>query len=143
MSQTINSPTDHSPAPQEDVQSYFDALMTWATGRLTGDEVLTGAMTGEDSDFVRFNGGDVRQAGSVRQRELTIDLIEGSTHAAATVQLSQDAEMDRARLDGLLVELRDKRATVPPGPVPPVRHRRGLQRTSSRWVGTGAGVGHR
>ena len=98
------------------VQSYFDELITWATGELTGDEVLTASMNGEDSDFVRFNGGAVRQAGSVRQREITIDLISGSRHCGGGIALAQDADLDRARLGRLLTELRERLRLVPDDP---------------------------
>lgn len=98
------------------VQTYFDELVSWATARLQGDEVLTASLSGEDSDFVRFNQGVVRQAGSVRQREVLVDLIEGDTHAEAAIQLAQDPDLDRARLARTLDELRDTRRLVPPDP---------------------------
>ena len=98
------------------VQTYFDELISWATGRLTGTEVLTAFLSAEDSDFVRFNQGQVRQAGSVQQRSLSIDLIDGSSHAEGSVQLAQDTEVDRARVGRLLGQLREQRALVPPDP---------------------------
>ncbi len=97
-------------------QGYFDDLITWATSQLSGDEVLTASLSGEDSDFVRFNNGAVRQAGSVRQRYLSIDLISGSTHCGGGVQLAQDRDLDRARLGGLLGDLRERLRLVPPDP---------------------------
>ena len=97
-------------------QSYFDELVTWASAQLTGDEVLTASITGEDSDFVRFNRGAVRQAGSVRQRELSIDLIEGRVHAQGSVGLAADPDVDRARVGRLLSDLRERRRLMPPDP---------------------------
>jgi predicted Zn-dependent protease len=98
------------------VRSYFDELVGWATTQLKGDEVLTASFEGEDSDFVRFNGAAVRQAGSVRQRQLSIDLIEGGTHSGGSVQLAQDPEIDRPRLGRLLGDLREQRRLLPPDP---------------------------
>ena len=98
------------------VQGYFDELITWASSQLTGDEVLTASLDGEDSDFVRFNQGMVRQAGSVRQREVLVDLIEGDTHAEAAIQLAQDPDLDRARLARTMADLRETRRLVPPDP---------------------------
>jgi predicted Zn-dependent protease len=98
------------------VQTYFDELITWATSQLQGSEVLTASLSGEDSDFVRFNHGDVRQAGSVRQREVLVDLIEGTSHAQGSIQLAQDASVDRARLARTLEGLRETRGLVPPDP---------------------------
>ncbi|MEL7155304.1 MAG: metallopeptidase TldD-related protein [Actinomycetota bacterium] len=99
-----------------DVQTYFDELVGWATAALTGDEVLTASLDAEDSDFVRFNHGNVRQAGSVRQRSIALDLIEGDVHVAGRLQLAQDPEIDRARLGAMLADLREQRAVTPPDP---------------------------
>ncbi len=99
-----------------DVASYFDELVTWATGHLSGEEVLTATLGGENSDFVRFNAGRVRQAGSVRQRELGLDLIEGNRHTSSTLELTQDTEIDRARVLRTLESLREQRAMVPEDP---------------------------
>jgi predicted Zn-dependent protease len=98
------------------VQTYFDELISWATSQLHGDEVLTASLSAEDSDFVRFNHGAVRQAGSVRQREISIDLIEGTTHAEGSIQLAQDPELDRARVARTLTDLRETRSLLPPDP---------------------------
>jgi predicted Zn-dependent protease len=98
------------------VQSYFDDLIRWATTQLQGDEVLTASFAGEDSDFVRFNGAAVRQAGSVRQRQLSIDLIGGETHTGGSIQLAQELALDQARLGRLIGELREQRQLLPPDP---------------------------
>ena len=104
------------------VQTYFDELVSWATGRLQGEEVLTASLSGEDSDFVRFNDGAVRQAGSVRQRYVSVDLIAGSTdsadstHCAGGIQLAQDRTVDQARLGALIEELRERLRLVPADP---------------------------
>ena len=78
-----------------------DATSTnWSTHgdrqRCSGDEVLLANFAGEDTDFVRFNNSDVRQAGSVDQRRLSVDLIEGQRHAGGSLQLSGDRS-DRRR----------------------------------------------
>ncbi len=102
--------------PRSGAQTYFDELIAWAATQLTGDEVLTASLAGEDSDFVRFNRGLIRQAGSVKQRNVELDLIAGDKHCSADVQLAEDAELDRARVGDLLVDLRDRLRLVPPDP---------------------------
>lgn len=97
-------------------QTYFDELISWATGQLRGDEVITATISGEESDFVRFNGGAIRQAGAVSQRSLSIDLIRGSTHAEASIQLASDTDLDRARVTRTLDQLRDRLDVVPDDP---------------------------
>ncbi len=97
-------------------QSYFDDLIAHACTGLTGQEVLTASLSGEDSDFIRFNKGDVRQAGSVHQAELAVELISGDRHALSRLQLAQDVDIDKARLDRVVVELREQLSSVPADP---------------------------
>ena len=97
-------------------QAYFDDLITDASQRLTGDEILLASFAGEDTDFVRFNHGDVRQAGTVNQAIVDLDLIERQRHVQASVQLTLDAAMDRVRLDGVLRDLRGRLASVSDDP---------------------------
>jgi predicted Zn-dependent protease len=97
-------------------QAYLDELVGWATARLQRAEVLTASFSGEDADFVRFNAGAVRQAGSVRQRAITLDLVEGRRHCAADLQLAGAAELDRPRVAAALDELREQRRHVPDDP---------------------------
>lgn len=98
------------------MQDYFHGLADALQGLLQGDEVFTCNFAAEDSDFVRFNRGEVRQAGTVVQRSLALDLIEGQRHAAGTVTLTGDLDLDRARLAELVRDLRDKRAVLPEDP---------------------------
>jgi predicted Zn-dependent protease len=98
------------------VQTYFDELVTWASSTLTGTEVLTASLAAEDSDFIRFNHGDIRQAGSVQQRSIGLDLIDGDAHVTATVQLAQDRDLDQARLTQVIDTLREQRAAAPDDP---------------------------
>jgi predicted Zn-dependent protease len=83
---------------------------------LQGGEVFTCGFSGEDSDFIRFNKSEVRQAGSVSQKNLTLDLIEGQRHAAASISLSGDRDLDRVRVRRLVSELRETRRHVPEDP---------------------------
>ena len=53
-----------------DVRSDFDELVTWASGTIQGDEVLLASLSGETSDFVRFNHAAVRQADTTGEDQL-------------------------------------------------------------------------
>ncbi len=97
-------------------QAYFDDLVSAATNHLTGDEVLLANMSGERTDFVRFNNGDVRQAGTVEQRDLSVDLVEGSRHVGGSFTLTGDRRSDAARLRRLVETLREQRRLVPEDP---------------------------
>ncbi|MDX2378959.1 MAG: metallopeptidase TldD-related protein [Acidimicrobiia bacterium] len=103
-------------AAARDDQTYFDELVGAAITRLRGDEVLLANVSGERTDFVRFNGGDVRQAGTVEQRTLSIDLIEGARHVGGSIQLTGDRSVDDARVSRLLEQAREQRRLVPNDP---------------------------
>lgn len=83
---------------------------------LRDGEVFCAGFAGEESDFVRFSRSRVRQAGSVEQRVLTVDWIEGRRHAAGTLALSGDPEADRPRLAAMVEALRERRAQAPEDP---------------------------
>ena len=98
------------------MQEYFYALADALTEALQGDELYTCTFRAEDSDFVRFNRSAIRQAGTVVQRFLTLDLIHGRRHAEAAVALSGDVESDRAHLRQVLGGLREKLPHLPEDP---------------------------
>lgn len=87
-------------------QQYFDDLVTSATARLNGDEILLVSAHTESTAFARFNDARVRQAGSIEQTTIDVDLIEGKRHTEATVQLSGDEVSDQARVERVLERLR-------------------------------------
>ena len=98
------------------MQTYFNEVADHITSLLQGDEAFTCTFDGEESDFVRFNQGKVRQAGAVSQRSLQLDLIEGMRHAAGAIILSGEREEDRARVTDLVKDLRAQRAELPEDP---------------------------
>ena len=70
------------------MRASFEALSDYAMTRAGAGEELILWFQGEDSDFVRFNRGRVRQPGSVSQRGVSIRLIRGDRHASSSVTLS-------------------------------------------------------
>jgi predicted Zn-dependent protease len=98
------------------MQDYFVRMTGVLDHSIQGGEVYTANFSGEDSDFVRFNRSQVRQAGHVVQRCLSVDLIEGRKHASGTISLSGEFETDRAAVEKLVGELRDKRQYLPEDP---------------------------
>ena len=98
------------------MQDYFFGVADAIQPLLRGEEIYTCSFHGEESDFVRFNAGAVRQAGAVTQRSLSIDLIAGRRHAPGTLTLSGDPATDRSRLARLIGELRAMRGQLPDDP---------------------------
>ncbi|MHC4981846.1 MAG: metallopeptidase TldD-related protein [Planctomycetota bacterium] len=94
----------------------FYEIVADLTGRLRGREVLLANFSGEQSDFVRFNQSRVRQAGSVRQAYLKLELVDGNRHVAGSCTLMGRKEPDRRRGRDLLAELRLALADVPEDP---------------------------
>jgi len=98
------------------MRDYFDETAGHLATLLRGDEVFTCTLSAEESDFVRFNHSRVRQAGTVTQRWLSVDLIERRRHAGGGLALSGDRDDDRARLAHLVGQLREQREHLPEDP---------------------------
>ena len=77
---------------------------------------LLANVTGEQTDFIRLNNNEVRQAGTVDQRDLTVDLIEGRRHVAGGITLTVSARPTMPGSRRLLAHLRDQRRLVADDP---------------------------
>jgi predicted Zn-dependent protease len=82
---------------------------------LRGNEVLLLTLQGEVSDFIRFNQSQVRQAGSVQQAMLQMELIDGQRHATAQIMLG-DTVSDTERANQQLLLLRETLPYLPDDP---------------------------
>jgi len=98
------------------MQKAFYTLADELTAGLKGDEVLLCSLSAERSDFVRLNGCRVRQAGSVQQGSLGLELVDGSRHVSASYVLSGDGDVDRARGAALIGALREQLPYLPEDP---------------------------
>lgn len=91
---------------------FFDAAQRLFRQLKAGELLLCG-LSGERSDFVRFNRGKVRQAGSVEQGYVSIRLVRERRQAMATVVFSEALERDA---DGALADLRASLDDLPEDP---------------------------
>jgi predicted Zn-dependent protease len=98
------------------MQDYFYSLSDVLFSKLDGEEQLLLGFSGEDSDFVRMNHNRIRQAGSVAQRSLSLDLISGKRHAQASIELTGEQARDMEQLDITLKKLREQRELLPEDP---------------------------
>lgn len=89
------------------MRSYVDDLARDLFGQLVGTERATLYFGREDSTFIRFNQAKVRQMGEVEQRELSLRLVDGQRHATGELNLTGEADEDRARLGQTLRNLRE------------------------------------
>jgi predicted Zn-dependent protease len=100
----------------ESTQAQFVALTERLCRQLHDSEVLLLNLHAENSDFVRFNHGRVRQAGAVSQRRLSLELVEDQRHAQGHVELCGDISHDQLQLTDLLCGLRAQCRVLPPDP---------------------------
>lgn len=94
----------------------FERVTKYVRGRLAKDEAFTLHFYAEDSDFVRFNHGQVRQPGAVQTLEASLRLIQGKRHASAQTTLTGNPEDDHARVLSLLDTLRNTVGHLPEDP---------------------------
>jgi predicted Zn-dependent protease len=97
------------------VKQHFFALAEGLERDLGKDEVLLCNFGAERSDFVRFNQGKVRQAGSVEQRSVSLRLVRGRRQASATAAIAGTGE-DFKFLQFTLGRLRDALEGLPEDP---------------------------
>lgn len=93
-------------------ERFFEAAQA-LFGQLKGGELLLCGLSGERSDFVRFNRGKVRQAGSVEQGHVTVRLVRDRRQALASFVLSEGLERNA---HGVLAELRASLEGLPEDP---------------------------
>lgn len=89
-----------------DARQHFSELLVYLQGQVGGEEGFTLAYTAEVSSFIRFNQGQVRQAGQVQQVYATLSLYQGQHHAESKLALSGVPEEDLTRVQQSLQRLR-------------------------------------
>jgi predicted Zn-dependent protease len=97
------------------LKDHFFGLAERLGRSLRAGEILLCNLRAERSDFVRFNHGRVRQAGSVEQRSLSLRLVRDRRQAAASVEIAGTKE-DAGLLDDMLSRLRDSLDGLPEDP---------------------------
>jgi len=98
------------------MQAWFSGLARALDEQVAPGEVGLLLALAEDSDFVRLNRARVRQAGSVAQREIHLELVRGGRHAAARFTASGVIGEDAGRLGRRVGELRERLAHLPEDP---------------------------
>jgi predicted Zn-dependent protease len=98
------------------MDAYFFQLTGTLQGLCEGDEQLLCWLSGEHSDFVRFNRGKIRQAGAVSQASVRLQLIARGRQATFEQGLSFDLATDLHALRGALASLRETLGDLPEDP---------------------------
>ncbi|WP_429301583.1 metallopeptidase TldD-related protein [Paraburkholderia sp. GAS199] len=90
-----------------DWQTHFTSLADAIERSQQGSEITLSSFAGEQSDFIRFNAGKVRQTGSVSQGKLTLRLIDGPRQAYSTLTVCGDLQQDLDEVSAALATLRE------------------------------------
>ncbi len=94
----------------------FFARFAELVPQLAGQQRLSAFLQAEDTAFVRWNKGCIRQPGTVAQATCTLELSAGKRHATLEVTLACEPEQDRRRLQAALAQLRDVLSDLPEDP---------------------------
>ena len=100
----------------------FEAVVDQLVREHQSGEHFRVALSGESSQFVRFNGGRVRQSGIVEDAELALSWliepgqgVEGLIEVRGSLTLGEIAQ-DREQVSQLVRRLRDQARGLPPNP---------------------------
>ncbi|MBG0843436.1 TldD/PmbA family protein [Ectopseudomonas toyotomiensis] len=99
-----------------DARQHFSALLEHLQAQVVGEEGFTLAYGAEVSSFIRFNQGQVRQAGDVQQIYVTLSLYQGQRHAESKLALSGVLDEDLPRLQQIVLRLRGVLPTLSDDP---------------------------
>jgi predicted Zn-dependent protease len=99
-----------------DWRNIFDHSCELLFSKLRGSEILTCAFSAEQSDFVRFNNGKVRQASHVLQAEIQFELVLHNKKSSTSLMLSDDRAINLSRLESAFEDLQLLVPTLPDDP---------------------------
>lgn len=100
----------------EHLEQSFTQLTATLRQQLRADEHFTLQLSGERSQFVRFNQARVRQAGCVADGNVTVTLMREARSAAFSFPVTGDAAQDEALLLAALAQLRQELPQLPIDP---------------------------
>jgi predicted Zn-dependent protease len=116
-SKEIHSPMQTTAPPATlSLETTFTELVTALRSELRSGEDFTLQLIGEDSQFVRFNRGRVRQTGLVTDGILTLTLMSDQSTAYRELPFWGDGATDLPQLQAALAELREELPQLPKDP---------------------------
>ena len=98
------------------MKDYFKKISEFLFNQLNSSEILILNFDAEQTDFVRFNKGKIRQAGNVHQINLIINLISKHKTLRTSTRLSTDFNRDSKPLINILDFLRREIVELPNDP---------------------------
>lgn len=95
---------------------HFQCLVNSLRDAVLATEDFTLSYSAEQSQFIRFNHAQVRQAGEVAQASASLKLIDSGRQADFQLTLSGDSDVDLQRLHQALAQLRQTLPLIPVDP---------------------------
>lgn len=95
---------------------HFQRLVNSLRDAVHAPEHFTLSYSAEQSQFIRFNHAQVRQAGNVAQASASLKLIDSGRQADFQLTLSGDSNVDLQRLQQALAQLRQTLPLIPVDP---------------------------
>lgn len=95
---------------------HFQRLVNSLRDAVRAPEHFTLSYSAEQSQFIRFNHAQVRQAGNVAQASASLKLIDSGRQADFQLTLSGDSNVDLQRLQQALAQLRQTLPLIPVDP---------------------------
>lgn len=109
-------PTELNLIKIEQLEATFNRIAESLLTDLQSEEHLKLNLSGEQSQFVRFNGAKVRQAGCIGDGGLTLTLMRDQRNAYRSIPLTGDWETDWPQAQTALAELRQEVPDLPADP---------------------------
>lgn len=98
------------------VRSHFHALFDALSATLDASEHLYACLYAEESDFIRLNNNQMRQAGHVDQYEIQLALVRADRQCLGQYELSNNLAIDVAEGQALIRRLRQWLPDCPADP---------------------------
>lgn len=92
------------------MKSYFSDIVTIIKNSLEQGEIFTAWFSGEIMDYARFNHGSIRQAGTVTQQFISINLIKDRKQVTTALGLSHHLVSDTETIKEAVKRLRNQLA---------------------------------
>lgn len=105
-----------------DLESRFDRSVNFILGELTSGEAASIEFSGERSQFMRFNGGKIRQIGEVDSSFVSFRLFKEGQNIEIGFSVSDDSEENATRAGKALSRAREEVVLLPEDPfrMPPL-----------------------
>jgi predicted Zn-dependent protease len=99
-----------------DLESTFDRLVTAIRAELKPDEQFTLELSGEQSQFIRFNAAKVRQTGYVTDADLQLTLMQNQRSSFRDFSMTGNWETDWQQAQLAIADLRQEIPQLPSDP---------------------------